>query len=147
MSALHDTVPTQHDPQVADMLMASFRRQREAYLQAPTPDYRQRKQDLLSLKTMLSENRLPGNSMSALHDTVPTQHDPQVADMLMAGFRRQREAYLQAPTPDYRQRKQDLLSLKTMLSENREEIIAAINQDYGNRSRHETLFAEVIPSP
>jgi len=83
--------------------------------------------------------------MSAIHETVPTQHDPQVADMLMASFRRQREAYLQAPTPDYRQRKQDLLSLKTMLSENREEIIAAINQDYGNRSRHETLFAEVIP--
>ena len=31
-----------------------------------------------------------------------------------------------------------------MLSENREEIIEAINQDYGNRSRHESLFAEVI---
>ena len=82
--------------------------------------------------------------MNALHDTVPPQHDPEVASMLMADFRRQREAYLRAPTPDYQQRRKDLLSLKKMLSENREEIIAVINKDYGNRSRHETLFAEVI---
>ncbi len=82
--------------------------------------------------------------MSAIHDTVPTQHDPEVADVLMADFQRQRKAYLRAPTPDYQQRREDLLSLKKMLSENREEIIAAINEDYGNRSRHETLFAEVI---
>ena len=31
-----------------------------------------------------------------------------------------------------------------MIKENREEIISAICQDYGNRSRHETLFAEII---
>jgi len=31
-----------------------------------------------------------------------------------------------------------------MINENREEIISAICQDYGNRSRHETLFAEII---
>ena len=82
--------------------------------------------------------------MSTLPNTVPTHHSPDVADMLMADFRKQREAYLRAPTPDYRQRREDLLSLKRMLSDNREEIIAAINQDYSNRSRHETLFAEVI---
>lgn len=80
--------------------------------------------------------------MSALQDLRDSSvHD---AKALVDDFQRQRAAYLQAATPDYRQRKQDLLSLKKMLSENREEIIAAINEDYGNRSRHETLFAEVI---
>jgi len=68
----------------------------------------------------------------------------QIADMLRSGFQKQREAYLADPIPDAAQRKQDLLALKNMLSENREAIIEAINQDYGNRSRHESLFAEVI---
>lgn len=82
--------------------------------------------------------------MSALQNTVPTQNSSDVANVLLADFQMQRAAYLAEPTPDYRQRKQDLLSLKKMLSDNREEIIAAIHEDYGNRSRHETLFAEVI---
>ena len=66
------------------------------------------------------------------------------ADMLRACFQKQREAYLAQPIPDAEQRKQDLLALKNLLFENREAIIEAISQDYGNRSRHESLFAEVI---
>jgi len=68
----------------------------------------------------------------------------EVSEVLMACFEKQRQSYLADPIPDYQQRKEDLLSLKRMLSENREEIIGAISQDYGNRSRHESLFAEVI---
>ena len=56
----------------------------------------------------------------------------------------QREAYKRAPIPTAAERKQHLLALKAMINENREEIIDAICQDYGNRSRHETLFAEII---
>ncbi|MCF6262247.1 MAG: coniferyl aldehyde dehydrogenase [Xanthomonadales bacterium] len=56
----------------------------------------------------------------------------------------QRQAYLNDPVPDFAQRKQDLLSLKKMLSENTEAIIEAINQDYGNRSKHESMFAEIL---
>jgi coniferyl-aldehyde dehydrogenase len=59
-------------------------------------------------------------------------------------FLRQKESYLANPYPSYAERKQDLLALKALLNDNREEIIAAICKDYGNRSRHETLFAEVI---
>lgn len=66
------------------------------------------------------------------------------AEMLNTAFQKQREAYLADPVPDYGQRKQDLLALKKMLTENHEAIIEAISQDYGNRSRHESLFAEVI---
>lgn len=64
--------------------------------------------------------------------------------MLDRGFQAQRAAYLSAPIPDREQRKQDLLTLKRMLMENLDPIIEAIDSDYGNRSRHETLFAEVI---
>jgi len=58
---------------------------------------------------------------------------------------RQREAYLVEPNPGFTRRKADLLALKRMLSENQQAMIAAINSDYGNRSRHETLIAEIIP--
>ena len=56
----------------------------------------------------------------------------------------QRKAYFAAPNPDLHQRKADLLALKRMLSENTDAIVDAINEDYGNRSRHETMFAELI---
>jgi len=69
---------------------------------------------------------------------------PEISEVLRSCFEKQRQSYLADPVPDYQQRKADLLSLKRMLSENREEIIGAICQDYGNRSRHESLFAEVI---
>jgi len=84
--------------------------------------------------------------MSATHDISPLENDStaEITAMLMACFEKQRQAYLQKPTPDYRQRKEDLRALKRLLTENREAIIEAINSDYGNRSRHETLFAEVI---
>lgn len=56
----------------------------------------------------------------------------------------QRAAYLANPVPDLEQRKKDLLALKAMLAENSDAITAAINADYGNRSAHETMLAEVI---
>lgn len=64
--------------------------------------------------------------------------------MLQACFARQRTAYLDAPVPSVAQRKHDLEQLKAMLNDHRDEIIAAISEDYGNRSKHETQFAELI---
>jgi coniferyl-aldehyde dehydrogenase len=75
---------------------------------------------------------------------VNKEADPAINDDLLAAFKLQKEAYLAKPTVDRQQRKQDLLQLKKMINENREEIISAISEDYGNRSRHETLFAEII---
>jgi coniferyl-aldehyde dehydrogenase len=85
-------------------------------------------------------------AQAVLHEAPDPQQDApsDVAEMLRDAFRKQRQAYLEAPVPDLMQRKQDLLTLKQMLSENLERIISAISEDYGNRSRHETLFAEVI---
>jgi coniferyl-aldehyde dehydrogenase len=74
----------------------------------------------------------------------PRNGQADIADRLQSEFQRQRQAYVAEPAPSLAQRKQDLETLKRLLSENLDAIVEAINRDYGNRSRHETLFAEVI---
>lgn len=55
----------------------------------------------------------------------------------------QKLAYQEDPIPSYEARLLDLQSLRRMLRTHQEEIIAAINADYGHRSRHETQFTEI----
>jgi len=57
-------------------------------------------------------------------------------------FDRQRTAYLTHPQPSDAERLADLKTLSRLLKENRNELVKAINLDYGNRSEFETLFAE-----
>ena len=77
-------------------------------------------------------------------------NDPQINEphsvtaVLIACLAQQRTAYLADPYPDFKHRQRDLRSLKRLVSDNREAIATAINLDYGNRSRHETLLAEII---
>ena len=73
-----------------------------------------------------------------------SQEQPPINDDLLAAHKLQRDDYLKHPIPNYTQRKQDLKQLKAIINDNRDAIIEAISQDYGNRSRHETLFAEII---
>ena len=63
---------------------------------------------------------------------------------LRACLDRQRHAFCTGPRPGYEQRRADLLALRRMVSDNQAAIIQAINTDYGNRSPHETLIAEII---
>ncbi|WP_461536121.1 coniferyl aldehyde dehydrogenase [Spongorhabdus nitratireducens] len=56
----------------------------------------------------------------------------------------QKSAYQKSPVPEYEQRVEDLNNLERLVRENQEEIIQAINADFGNRSRHETLLAEIM---
>lgn len=58
----------------------------------------------------------------------------------------QKNAYLADPVPTFESRKADLRNLQRFIRENKEAIITAIGLDYGNRSRHETLFAEIFPA-
>ncbi len=67
-----------------------------------------------------------------------------VSLLLATCLEQQRKAYRANPNPDYPQRKADLLTLKRLVSENQEALIAAINEDYGNRARNETLLAEIL---
>ena len=57
----------------------------------------------------------------------------------------QRHACARNPVPSYRERRADLALLRRFIVENRDELIEAVNRDYGGRSRHETLFAELVP--
>ncbi|WP_193163732.1 coniferyl aldehyde dehydrogenase [Microbulbifer hainanensis] len=55
----------------------------------------------------------------------------------------QRQAYLSDPVADYTQRIQDLKALSRMLHEHQDALVQAISEDYGNRSRIESLFCEI----
>lgn len=81
-----------------------------------------------------------------MHSLATDLHTAQRTESggLQACLEAQRQSFLQSETETHEQRKQHLLSLKRMITENREAIIDAISLDYGNRSRHETLFAEII---
>ena len=67
-----------------------------------------------------------------------------VRSELQATLQLQRDAYLGNPYPTFDERKEDLLRLKQFVIENRDDLAEAISQDYGHRSRHETLFAEIF---
>ncbi len=69
-----------------------------------------------------------------------------IPEEFQACFDRQRAAYLAAPEPSHEQRIADLKALARLLKDNKDELIAAINADYGNRSEFETLFAEYFVS-
>jgi coniferyl-aldehyde dehydrogenase len=58
----------------------------------------------------------------------------------------QRQAYLAHPVPTLQERQQDLRSLQRFIREHKDALCDAISADYGHRSRHETLLAEVFPA-
>jgi len=72
-------------------------------------------------------------------------YSDEITEQLQSSFALQRENFINSAEESYQERKQHLNNLKNMLTDNREDILAAINQDYGNRSYHESLLAEVIP--
>jgi coniferyl-aldehyde dehydrogenase len=67
-----------------------------------------------------------------------------IASPLQETLALQRAAYFAHPYPSFTERKADLLQLKALVQDNRDAIVNAISADYGNRSRHETLFAEIF---
>ncbi|SFM68279.1 coniferyl aldehyde dehydrogenase [Variovorax sp. OV329] len=79
------------------------------------------------------------------------QSNPQEVDRLSAATRLadalalQRAAYMARPVPDMAERRRDLRTLQRFVREHKEALCAAISADYGNRSRHETLMAEIFP--
>lgn len=74
------------------------------------------------------------------------QSTPSLASVLESALTRQRQAYLADPVPTYAQRRADLLALRRFIREHQEALCDAISADYGHRSRHETLLAEVYPA-
>jgi coniferyl-aldehyde dehydrogenase len=82
--------------------------------------------------------------MNTVLNDIQTKDRQSADSALRTCLEQQRAAYLADPVPDLAQRKKDLLALKSMLADNSDAITGAINADYGNRSAHETMLAEVI---
>ncbi len=61
-------------------------------------------------------------------------------------FKRQRSACLKNPYPNLEQRRTNLLKLEQLLRDNQDAIAEAINQDFSNRSVHETKLLEIFAS-
>jgi coniferyl-aldehyde dehydrogenase len=70
---------------------------------------------------------------------------PPPASALDEALALQRRAYLAHPVPTLRERKADLRTLQRFVREHKDALCDAISADYGHRSRHETLLAEVFP--
>ncbi|MCC6250134.1 MAG: coniferyl aldehyde dehydrogenase [Rubrivivax sp.] len=72
---------------------------------------------------------------------------PKPAEMpaLAECLERQRTAWLADPMPTLAERRDRLARLARFVQENRDAICEAISADYGYRSRHETVLAEIVP--
>jgi coniferyl-aldehyde dehydrogenase len=64
---------------------------------------------------------------------------------LEAALAAQRAAYMADPVPSLERRRKDLRTLQRFVREHKQALCDAISADYGHRSRHETLLAEVFP--
>lgn len=65
---------------------------------------------------------------------------------LAAALALQRAACRAHPLPTFAERKRDLQTLQRFIREHTDALCAAISADYGNRSHHETLLAEIFPA-
>jgi len=65
---------------------------------------------------------------------------------LRATLERQRRAYLASPFPAFGERRADLLTLRTFIRDNAQDLYAAIAADYGTRSEVETRLLEIFPT-
>ena len=76
-----------------------------------------------------------------MHMTAPPAH--ATLDVTLA---RQRAACLAHPVPTFAERKRDLQTLQRYIRDHKLALCEAISADYGNRSHHETLLAEIFPA-
>ncbi len=67
-------------------------------------------------------------------------------DILKPQFEHQQAAYRLHPYPSLAERRFRLQQLKRLIVDNQDAIAGALNQDFGCRSKGETLNAEVLPS-
>jgi len=68
-----------------------------------------------------------------------------ISSSLESALALQRKAYLAHPVPGFEERVADLRTLQRFIRENKQALCDAISADYGHRSQHETLLAEIFP--
>lgn len=69
---------------------------------------------------------------------------PDIPTEFKTAFLAQRAAYKANRMPSLDERRKDLRAIHRLLVENKDELIAAVNQDYGCRSAFETKFTELL---
>ena len=80
------------------------------------------------------------------NDLPPAPTGEEIARTLEAALAVQRDAYFAHPVPTLAERKADLRTLQRFIRENKQALCDAISADYGHRSMHETLLAEIFPA-
>jgi coniferyl-aldehyde dehydrogenase len=103
----------------------------------------------MSLQTESSARRVfdgPASQPKATRvpSTTSSPSSPGRPAALMATLERQRAAFLRDGPPSAAKRKELLGRLRQMLMDHQEEIAAAVDRDFGHRSPHETLLAEIF---
>jgi coniferyl-aldehyde dehydrogenase len=66
------------------------------------------------------------------------------ADAMARILARQRAAFLRDGPPSARARKESLLRLKQLLQDHQADFVAAVSSDFGHRSPHETILADLF---
>lgn len=77
--------------------------------------------------------------------TVTAETASTHVDDVRAAFDRQKAAYLYGPVPDYEARMASLRKLLAAVTKNKDAIVEAMSTDFGHRSRHESLLADIFP--
>jgi coniferyl-aldehyde dehydrogenase len=80
-----------------------------------------------------------------MNDMTLTLADEATVQRLADTLALQRKAYLVHPVPSLDQRKADLRTLQRFVREHKQAICDAISADYGHRSQHESMLAEIFP--
>ncbi len=70
-------------------------------------------------------------------------HNPVIRDMERV-FQRQKQAFAAHPLPSAEERIAQIRRLKPALLRHQDNLVAAVNRDFGNRCASETLFAELV---
>jgi coniferyl-aldehyde dehydrogenase len=70
---------------------------------------------------------------------------PLSTDSLQTTLNKQKNAYQQAPAPSAQQRIEQLTSLKKALLANQDNLVKALEQDYGQRSENDSLIGDIMP--
>lgn len=71
-------------------------------------------------------------------------HEPPSNEDLTSVLAKQREAFRREGHPSYAQRMEAIEKVHRQLLTHQDALLDAISSDYGNRSRHETLMAEIF---
>lgn len=80
--------------------------------------------------------------MEYLMDTL---NQDQSSPSLLKILNTQRNSYRSQPAPSYQSRIDQLLALKSAILANQQPLIEALNRDYGNRSKDDSLISDIMP--